>query len=151
MNVACSNLLRHVIVSTRKDISRRFQTFSPLKYQVKSIRATKAPSEDMLRVWGALRQDGQVRPSDMDTFNSLGKTTKGSKQLEIFRKRLKHEPVLMDRQPIFGDFMVAQVPSILKPAPTNFPITATKKMMRRLKTKHLQTKEDSINQLTFTV
>ncbi|XP_033758896.1 uncharacterized protein LOC117341160 [Pecten maximus] len=151
MNASCSNLLRHVIVSTRKDISRRFQTFSPLKYQVKSTRATTPPSEDMLRVCGALRQDGQVRPGEMDTFNTVGKTIKGSKQLEIFKKLLKHEPVLLDRQPIFGDFMVAQVPSILKPAPTNLPITATKKMMRRLKTKRLQTKEDSINQLTFTV
>ncbi|XP_021359912.1 uncharacterized protein LOC110454621 isoform X2 [Mizuhopecten yessoensis] len=149
-----SKILKHMSSTTQKGVCRYIQTLSPLNHQAMTVRGTTPPLEDMLRLWGKLQQDNLSTTQtshNLDTFNSMvsDKTIKGTKESEIFGKRLTSENPRLNRQPVFGDLMVIQEPSMLKPTPTLIPITTKKCLLQCLKRQRFKRNGENLKQFLF--
>lgn len=138
MNIMMCTLLRPVRISAQTSINRTLQSSSSMNH---TVTGTVPCSTDMLRVWGVLGQNGKQLE-----MSGSSPTIKGTTHLEILRKRLLNEPCLFERQPVYGDFMVAQVPPSFKPIPADLPISMKKKMLRKVTTKRFGTRVDRLMQ-----
>ncbi|XP_060085641.1 uncharacterized protein LOC132565052 [Ylistrum balloti] len=138
-------ITRHMIMATRKELHRCFQTLAPLNGQVKCVKSSAPVSEDMLRLWGTLqRKDSSTphtRSRGLDTINT---SRRGGKICDLFGTRSTADKDLLNRQPVYGDFMVSHVPTISKQTPTIIPIIVKKKTLQQLRKGRLQRNEGNL-------